>query len=860
MEWLKCAVKRSVIVSVVALVSCTGNLQDEDEEIDVGNGCKVTETVNNLDGCIQYSDVEEGTVLIHKPFGYIGQQTVPAISKKSSEHWVRLLESDNDIFADEYLKDQREPSYERTANWLAPIQFPYTYVGMCEYPHEVHIGWDGAIGLDPGFFSGKEGSWYQHPYAIAFSLNGKPVQEHESLSLLRGQLDNYLPAIQYVYQRDSEHAGWEQIVFAGNSNGRPMLFARFRLRNYATEEAVLTFSASPLFEGQFKHDRGLLAIAAPFPQRSANRGETFVTTLIPSEPCEIIDGRLQWRFTLPQGQSKDLYFAMPGHSAADPITITTHTIRSAFYRALLEQKQDWETFFGRGVQLDIPEPAVRDIYKSALAKLMISIDGNEPRGGAVHYEGYWPFCHLYVTETMLYLGYFDEAKRYLNNFTTKRIDPNGQFLMSPNVGSYQTFDSGRFLSLLTQYYHYTQDASLILENQNAIDRVINYIKVERHASMKQYDVDDPRHGLVTGVFNNDHKNKAYYYTTDAPVCLGLKRYSQALEEIATTAQDDKLVAKADALSTYADNYYELLRRSFATAVERDDSGTIAFIHPQPLLPGTPTPFMSPFRANDQGRNKECNPRLRAHYRFHERPRLIGSGFLTDEEVRSLLEYERRYDKTVLGIRRFVDSRLDDFQSHSCEFQKLRLGMVREYLMKYYAYLHYILMSGSVGIEQVGVVPDACGYPGRRIHAQESLMTSHFEGLDGAHATWPVCSMTRWLFVFDDPNEDALWIARGIPTHWLEEGKTLSAKGLTSKFGKIDYQAEYGSKKLTIEVSIEEHRSIPLAHIGIRVPGGGKAVSVMVDTPDEVNIVLDSENSIVTIKDVAQTLRFTVAYE
>ena len=52
----------------------------------------------------------------------------------------------------------------------------------------------------------------------------------------------------------------------------------------------------------------------------------------------------------------------------------------------------------------------------------------------------------------------------------------------------------------------------------------------------------------------------------------------------------------------------------------------------------------------------------------------------------------------------------------------------------------------------------------------------------------------------------------------------------------------------------------MAHIGIRVPAGGKAVSVMVDTPDEVNIVLDSENSIVTIKDVAQTLRFTVAYE
>lgn len=858
-------VKGSIIGLVMAFISCACTLQVKDKRVDIGNGCKVEETIDNQSGSFRYKTDTNGTILIQKPFGSVGQQPVTTIPQKSKAYWERINLAESDILGAEYLKDPREPSYDRTANLLVPFQFPYTYLGMREYPNEVPIGWDGAIGLDPGFFfDGKEplhGAYPDKtPYAVTFNLNGKPIQEDESLSLLRGQLDGYLPAIQYVYQRDSERAGWEQIVFAGELNGSPMLFARFRLCNYAEEEAELTFSISLPFNGQFINEQEHFIIDSPF--RGEKNGKVFSTTFIPSEPFEMKDGQPQWSFTLPAGQSKDLYFAIPGYSKTDPALIEPQNIKNGFFQALLEQKQEWETFLSRGIQIDITESEVENIYKSALVKLMIAIDGNEPRGGAVHYEGYWPFCHIYVMETMLYLGYFEEAEWYLINFMSNRISPDGVFLFDQRQNRFQQFDMGRFLSFLSRYYNYTQDASLILQYQDAIDRVIGFIKRERQISMQKYPVNDSRHGLMAGIMSNDYSNssKEYYYTTDAPICMGLLAYSKTLKDVAAKAQESELETKANALITYAETYHKMLRSSFETAVERDDKGKIAFIHIQPMLEGTPKPFLSRFRSNDKGPHDNINFKQRNHYRYHDRPRLMGSGFLNEEEIRSIFEYDRQYDQTILGVRRGTKG-MDDFQAHSCEFQKLRLSMPRDYLMAYYAYLHYLIMPGGVGMEKVSPVPGE--YAGRINDWKEgNIKETHIMGKDGAHATWPVCSMTSWIYLVDHPNEDAIYIARGIPTHWLEEGKKLSAKGLASKYGRIDYQAEYNpkEKKLTVEISPEENRSIPLVHIGIRVPGDGKAVSVKTETPEKTDFQLDSKNNLVSIKDLTKELRLIVTYE
>uniref|UniRef100_UPI003217418B hypothetical protein n=1 Tax=uncultured Draconibacterium sp. TaxID=1573823 RepID=UPI003217418B len=858
----------SAFLFYFALSASSCNRFGNTGNIDLGNGYTVTETVNKRGGIIQFKDNQNEAYVIRKPYGHIGEQEVPAVLSKSRQYWESILKSDSDILGEEYLKDPHEPSFERTANLLPPKQFPHDYVGMREYPHELQIGWDGAIGMDPGFITGKETDEKAQPFAVAFSLNGKPVDKPESLSILRGQLDNYLPAIQYVYQRDSEKAGWEQIAFMGKYEQHSTFFVRFRLRNYSNRESVLTFSANSLFGEQFSNNKGQLKINVPYPPCVHSfkgvideEWEKFEATLIPSEPFILKEGVPQWRFKLAPQESKDLYIAIPGYSPAGSTEMAPQDISKGFFLALLEQKQDWEKFFNRGIQIDLPEQAVCDIYKSSLAKLMISVDGNEPRGGALYYEGFWAFVPLYFSELMLQLGYFDEAKRYLDYFIKNRIKTDGDFLFGP-VGAHQTFDEGRFLSVLAMYYNYTHDESLILDNTHFIRRVLNGIEKNRQISKERYPVNHLKHGLMIGILNNDVRDEDVYYTTDAPVWAGLKRYSNTLLQIADKTDNKNLRAEAEVMSDDADEYHRLLRRSFETAIERDEKGNIIFIHPSPPPSGAIMPYMSPYRADDQGKNNKLVPHLRAQFRFHDRSRLIGSGFLNEEEIRSLYYYDRTWDKNILGVRRYLDSRLDDFQSHSCDFQMLKLGLVREYMMKYYAYLHYILMPGGVGLEQVHVLPDIGNYPGSRGIDKRILETSHYEGLDGAHATIPVCSLTRNLYVFDDPDQEAIWIARGIPTHWYEKDKTLTFKGLTSKFGKIDYESKYDptKKQMTIEILLEKNRNIPLVYIGIRAPGGLKPVSVKFATDNRVEYNLDSLDNLLTIRDISGEIKFSVTYE
>jgi hypothetical protein len=69
---------------------------------------------------------------IGKPLGRVGMQTPPAIETRSREYWDKLLNAEDDILGKRYLADPRDPSLERTREFLPPLMYPETYVGMYE--------------------------------------------------------------------------------------------------------------------------------------------------------------------------------------------------------------------------------------------------------------------------------------------------------------------------------------------------------------------------------------------------------------------------------------------------------------------------------------------------------------------------------------------------------------------------------------------------------------------------------------------------------------------------------------------------------------------------------------------------------
>ena len=837
-----------------------------------GEPWAVLEREDDTSGEFRFVASDGATAVITKPFGKVGRQPPPEIVERSAEQWRRLLEAQNDVLGESYLADPRDPSYARTAQFTAPLQFPESYVGMREFPHEVHVAWDGSVGLDPGLFTGKEWNTCEFASALPFALNGREIDPSESLGVLRGQLEHYLPAAQYVYHRRAEQVGWEEIVFMGQIEETAGLFLRFRLVNLSDRPQTVSFSIHQPAGGEINIQRDRISVTAPFPrvkpgtmpddpeaaaekQRQINQ-KVFSVTLLASEPAGEEDALPVWRFNLAKEDAKDLYLFLPGSSAAavPAKTLNPDEIKPAFFRALKTEYDRWQAFFARGIQLEIPEPMVEEVYRGVTAKVLVCVDGDEVRGGAVHYEGFWPYCALSVVRVMLDLGYDDEARRYLRRFLRTRIEPSGRFRFDERSDRFQMFDTGDFLTTLAKYWWYTRDARPIQEHREAIGRVLRFIRETRARSLEAFPPDDPRHGMIEGILNNDiNKEVTYYYTTDASIWNGLRNFAQALHEIGTAERHKEYVREASEMAAYADEYYDQLRRSFASAVERQD-GRISFIHIHPVAEDAAGPVMCKFRTK-MG--------YRAHRRFHEWPRLIGSGYLNDAEVRALFDYESKHEQTVLGVRRYVPRVLDNFQTNEAAHQKLRLGLVREFLMEYYGYIHLMLAPGMwSGFEQVQVVP-LPGDRGRYTGPSAKLMpVPRLSGWEGAHATWPVATMTKQIFAFDEPGGGAVWLAAGVPRHWLQDGQRVAASRIPTRYGRIDLGIRYQPEARTLRMDIqpEPGRTLPEIRYRARDPQGGRAVwADVVDAADRTERV-EPMDDLFVVENVRTASSLTVHFQ
>jgi hypothetical protein len=371
------------------------------------------------------------------------------------------------------------------------------------------------------------------------------------------------------------------------------------------------------------------------------------------------------------------------------------------------------------------------------------------------------------------------------------------------------FDTGHLLALLAQYYWYTGDATLIIENEETIGRVLNLIRQARRESLEKYGADDPRHGLIAGIMNNDVRDVGFYYTTDGPIWAGLRDYAEALKAIGTAMGKQAYRKRGESLAAYARAYYADLRASIDRAIEWE-GGRITYIHIHPVLePGSP-PVACPYR--------ERSAELHAQMRFHEWPRFIGSGVLSDQEIQFLFDYE-------------------------------------------YAYMHYMLSPGLwSGFEQVQVVPRS-GDPGRLTGAGTYLPSPRLYGFEGAHATWPVLRLTKQIFVFDEPGGEAVWVGRGIPRHWLSAGRPVEAKRVPTRYGEIDLRYQYDADAGTLRVRLNprRRRPIPQLHVGVRDPFGGQPVSVEALPSPGREAILDRDRALLTLRGVDQPITLTVHF-
>ena len=89
---------------------------------------------------------------------------------------------------------------------------------------------------------------------------------------------------------------------------------------------------------------------------------------------------------------------------------------------------------------------------------------------------------------------------------------------------------------------------------------------------------------------------------------------------------------------------------------------------------------------------------------------------------------------------------------------------------------------------------------------------------------------RAMLVMEDEDSDSLWLARGTPRAWLEQGKRISVKNAPSSYGAVGYEIVSDVEKDRINATVElPSRKTPQAVLlKLRHPKAAPIKSVMVN--------------------------------
>jgi hypothetical protein len=90
----------------------------------------------------------------------------------------------------------------------------------------------------------------------------------------------------------------------------------------------------------------------------------------------------------------------------------------------------------------------------------------------------------------------------------------------------------------------------------------------------------------------------------------------------------------------------------------------------------------------------------------------------------------------------------------------------------------------------------------------------------------VSLMTRWLLVFEDPQSETLWLGKGIPRKWIEDGKKVSISLAPTRWGRVGYSIESHLSKATIVANVDLPSTFAATtKLRLRAPGPAKMKSV-----------------------------------
>lgn len=651
-----------------------------------------------------------------------------------------------------------DADFDTVAAKLPPLAKPREVVGVKDHPYEIGVEYDGTIQL-----ADDTDSWEQTGDTAWFEVGSPPVRFGAGRCSKR-LVDGYLPIVEAAF----EHAGvrYTQSAFGWSEGQLPdkELWAYVRLRATAGRESPGQTAAATL---RFKTKENVpAAIAIDLKAPPSGTAEAFYR--IPSP----LRGRTPAR--------------------VDAVE---------FDRRFEEVRQYWTKLLNSGMQIDVSEPRVNDAYRAWLAYNYLNVDKKggryEIHDGGGFYESIFGYSAVLYCNALDLWGRHEDARRYIETMVAM-VRPDGLFFET-----YGLPDHGGLLLALAEHYRLTGDADWLRRQVPTIVRMCDWIVAAKKETM-QFEGDRKlvTCGLIRFTPYADYPNKAVNYYADAYCCTGMERAAWALAEAGLKDEAGRIATDAAAYRA------DILASMDAAVIERDG---------MKLLPMEP----------------ETQRLLKAkNYRCGDYYGLVASMFLESEflaaddpRARLVTDGLERRRGLILGMCEF-DGGVDHAYTYGYWLNCLRRNDVRRVLLGFYGTLAY------------GMGRDTyCGVEVTQLHTGEPTPT-----MPHTYSGTQQLRMLRMMLVQEDerkyawmtrPDEfsrkiqspnivvdlSVLTIARGVPRHWLEDGKRVIVKNAPTIFGPLSYTIEshIADDRVDITINPPTRRSPFVILVSLRHP-------------------------------------------
>ncbi|HEX6773123.1 MAG TPA: hypothetical protein VF126_13925 [Acidobacteriaceae bacterium] len=494
---------------------------------------------------------------------------------------------------------------------------------------------------------------------------------------------------------------------------------------------------------------------------------------------------------------------------------------SGFYEDLMLLHSGWNKVLSPAMQIDVPDPRFSNMARYSLIEEMSTRIGDYPKygvldrnyGGSEH-DGF-PDTFTVDTTAMLEWGLIDQAGRYINNYFERFVKDDGSILYrGPETGQY-----GRMLTVAAQYFNYGGDPALLLKLKRRIDGVSTLLLTLRDRA-KRLPSSSPAYGLIAGWSEADASLEPHperyiqpYFSNSTEAARGFQETGRVWKAIGKQKNNAELIRWGAKLEHESSELKSDIQNSISRSILKDGDQSAL-----PAIAGASEPFHIAVQKDTS------NPQYRSYRAFME---MLYSGILSDAQVKMIVGYRSRHHDIILGMPTaygYNTGELAGFLSYGHGFALIQHDMIRQALLLTYTDMAHQYTRGNwTAPETRSILPDKSAAP----------------YCTPAQLVEPL--MAKWLLVFEDPQTDSLWLAKGSPRDWLADGQSISVRNAPSRWGKVSYSihSHIADGKIVARVTLPPKQAVQ-TKLRFRVPGEPPLKSIMIDGRPWKNFDAESE--------------------